>query len=73
MSFSNSDVVRQRLQRELDAIHKAAQGSAGAQRQAFETLARVFRQRLAEVPLERAVSRPCVRDVLPPTHQHAMQ
>jgi hypothetical protein len=73
MSVANTEIIRHRLQKELDSIQKAAAGSSGAQRTAFETLARVFRQRLAEVPFERPVPPPRVQDVLPPAHQHAMQ
>ena len=70
MSAEDTGMIRRRLQEELAAIQRAAEQAKGPESAALETLARVFRQRLAEIPLERPAPPPRVQDVLPPAYQH---
>jgi len=73
MRLSNPDSIRQRLQKELATIQKTAIVCSGPERAALETLARIFQQRLAEVPMERRPTPPRVKDVLPPVHPFMAQ
>jgi hypothetical protein len=73
MGSDEMDLIRQRLEQELSAIERAAEGVTGPERLALETLARVFRHRLTDLPIERPASPPRVQDVLPPAHQFAGQ
>jgi hypothetical protein len=73
MGSDEMDTIRQRLEHELSAIERAAQIAAGPERLALETLARVFRHRLTDLPIDRAASPPRVQDVLPPAHQFVSQ
>ena len=72
MSAPQMESIRQRLERELSSVQRAGQ-TAGEDRQVLETLERVFRARLADLP-QRVTAAPVrVEDVLPPAHQHVMQ
>jgi hypothetical protein len=67
---NQTDVIKHRLEKELGAIEHAAGFAAGSERLALETLARVFRHRLTDLPWERPTPPPRVQDVMPPVHQH---
>jgi hypothetical protein len=71
MGAGQMDEIRQRLEHELSTIERAADHAHGPERLALETLARVFRQRLTDLPLDRRIPPPRVQDVLPPAHQYA--
>jgi hypothetical protein len=66
------EVIRQRLEQELSSVQRAAGESAGEDRQLLETLERVFRARLADLPQRTPVAPIRVEDVLPPAHQHVL-
>lgn len=74
MISNRTDVIRQRLEQELANVQRAADRSAADERPVLETLERVFRARLADLPERRTPVRPIrVEDVLPPAHHHVMQ
>ena len=73
MSAPQMELIRQRLEQELSNVQRAAGETAGEDRQVLETLERVFRARLADLP-QRVTAAPIrVEDVLPPAHQHVLQ
>ena len=67
------ELIRQRLEQELSSVQRAAGTSDGEDRLILETLERVFRARLADLPQRASVTPIRVEDVLPPAHQHVMQ
>jgi hypothetical protein len=67
------ELIRQRLEQELSMVQRAAGKTAGDDREVLETLERVFRARLADLPQRVPVAPIRVEDVLPPAHQHVMQ
>jgi hypothetical protein len=73
MSAYQTEVIRQRLEQELSTVQRAAGISAGEDRLALETLERVFRARLADLPQRRSIAPIRVEDVLPPAHPHIVQ
>lgn len=73
MKLGETELIRQRLEQELTSIERAAEGASGPERLALEALARVFRHRLTDLPLEVPPPRPRVQDVLPPAHQYLAQ
>ena len=72
MSAPHMEVIRQRLEQELINVQRAAGDSVGEDREAFETLERVFRARLADLPRRVAPAPVPVEHVLPPVHQHVL-
>ena len=72
MSAPHMEVIRQRLEQELVNVQRAAGDSAAEDREAFETLERVFRARLADLPRRVAAAPVRVEDVMPPGHQHVL-
>ena len=73
MGAYQTEVIRQRLEQELSTVQRAAGSSAGEDRLALETLERVFRARLADLPQRQSFAPIRVEDVLPPAHSHIMQ
>ncbi|HSZ55513.1 MAG TPA: hypothetical protein VK797_07635 [Tepidisphaeraceae bacterium] len=73
MKSGQTDLIRQRLEQELTAIERATDGASGPERLALQTLARIFRHRLTDLPLECPPPPPRVQDVLPPAHQYLAQ
>jgi len=73
MRVFQTDVIRQRLEQELANVQRAADLSAEDDRPVLETLERVFRARLADLPERRTVPPVRVEDVLPPAHPHVIQ
>ena len=73
MSAYQTEVIRQRLEQELSSVQRAAGTSAGEDRLALETLERVFRARLADLPRRQSLAPIRVEDVLPPAHYHVAQ
>jgi len=67
------ELIRQRLEQELSMVQRAAGTTAEDDREVLETLERVFRARLADLPQRVSVAPIRVEDVLPPAHQHVMQ
>ena len=73
MSAPQMEVIRQRLEQELSSVQRAAGLSAGEEdRRAFETLERVFRARLADLPQRTPFAPIRVEDVLPPATPHQL-
>jgi hypothetical protein len=67
------EVIRQRLEKELSSVQRAAGATAGEDRLALEMLERVFRARLADLPQRFPVAPIRVEDVLPPANPHVLQ